>query len=71
MSRGWTEKFQNRPPERKISAPLPPFVQFFPRRRVEWWSYLKDAKEERAMLWDGTRDLDDLIFPEEWEISQR
>ena len=30
-----------------------------------------NSKEEKPMLRDGTRDLDDLIFPEEWEISKR
>ena len=31
----------------------------------------QNAKEERVMPRDGTRDLDDLIFPEEWIISER
>ncbi len=33
--------------------------------------FFQNAKEEKTMLWDGTHDLDDLIFPEEWIISER
>ena len=57
-------------------GPLHGFVQFRRGGRIDCWSYpcragaQQSAKEERALR-DGTWDLDDLIFPEEWEISQR
>ena len=47
------------------------FRAIFPGLRHRMVKFFQNAKEEKTMLWDGTHDLDDLIFPEEWIISER
>ena len=64
------KNFKTAPGEKKFCL-LASFRAIFPAVRHRMVELFQNAKEERVMPRDGTRDLDDLIFPEEWEISQR
>ena len=71
MSRGADGKISKWGSGAKIFRPRASFRAIFSDARHRMVELLQNAKEEKTMLWDGTHDLDDLIFPEEWIISER